>query len=48
MLTKLPASRDEYVFVEPSIRDEAKGWIAEHRETIVERALAKQAVEEEG
>jgi hypothetical protein len=47
VLTKLPASRDEYVLVEPSIRDEAKRWIAEHRETIIDQALAEQADEED-
>ena len=47
VLTKLPASRDEYVLVEPSIRDDAKRWIAEHRESIIEQALTKQAGEEE-
>lgn len=47
LLTKLPASRDEYVFVEPSLRERAKQWIAEHREDIIEQALAEQAREEE-
>lgn len=47
VLTKLPASRDEYVFVEPLLRDRAKTWIAEHREGIIEQALAEQAREEE-
>jgi HD superfamily phosphohydrolase len=47
VLTKLPASRDEYVLVEPSIRDEAKRWIADHRETIIDQALAEQADEED-
>jgi hypothetical protein len=35
------------VLVEPSIRDEAKRWIAEHRETIIDQALAEQADEED-
>jgi hypothetical protein len=47
VLTKLPASRDEYVFVEPSLREPAKAWIAEHRDDIIERVLAEQAREEE-
>ena len=47
LLTKLPASRDEYVFVEPSLRDRAKRWIAEHRDDIIDQALAEQAREEE-
>lgn len=47
VLSKLPASRDEYVFVAPSVRDRAKAWIAEHREDIVEQAMADQAREEE-
>ena len=47
LLTRLPASRDEYVFVDPSLRDAAKKWIADHREGIIEQALAQQAQEEE-
>jgi HD superfamily phosphohydrolase len=47
VLTKLPASRNEYVFVEPSIRHEARSWIAENREEIIAGALAEQAVQEE-
>jgi hypothetical protein len=47
VLTKLPASRDEYVFVEPSQRDRAKTWIAEHRQAIIDQVLAEQAREEE-
>ena len=47
VLTTLPASRDEYVFVEPSLRDRAKTWIAGHRDDIIEQALAEQAREEE-
>jgi hypothetical protein len=47
LLTKLPASRDEYVFVEPSLRERAKQWIADNREDIIEQALAEQAREEE-
>jgi uncharacterized protein len=47
VLTKLPASRDEYVFVEPSLRDRAKAWIAEHREDVINGAVAEQAREEE-
>jgi hypothetical protein len=47
VLTKLPASRDEYVFVEPSLREPAKRWIAEHRGEIIEQAVAEQAREEE-
>lgn len=47
VLTKLPASRDEYVFVGPSLRDGAKTWIAEHRQDIIDQAVAEQAREEE-
>ena len=47
VLTTLPASRDEYVFVEPSLREQAKKWIAVNREDIIEQALADQAREEE-
>lgn len=46
VLTKLPASRNEYVFVEPSIRREARSWIAGNREEIIDAALTEQAVEE--
>lgn len=47
VLTTLPASRDEYVFIEPSLRERAKDWIATNREDIIEQALADQAREEE-
>jgi HD superfamily phosphohydrolase len=47
VLGKLPTSRDEYVLVEPSIREEARKWISEHREEIINRALEDQAKEEE-
>jgi hypothetical protein len=47
VLTKLPASLDEYVLVEPSIREDAKRWIADHREMIIEQAVAEQADEED-
>jgi hypothetical protein len=43
VLTKLPASRDEYLFVEPSLRDRVKEWIGEHRGDIIEQAMAEQA-----
>lgn len=41
VLRTLPASRDEYVFVAPEIRDEAKAWITNERERIIEAAFAK-------
>ena len=47
VLTKLPAARDEYVFVEPSLRDRAKAWITAHRDDIIDQAMAEQAQEEE-
>jgi HD superfamily phosphohydrolase len=47
VLTKLPASRDEYVFVEPSLREQAKTWVGEHRQEIIEQAMAEQARDEE-
>lgn len=47
VLTKLPASRDEYVFVDPSLRDRVRSWISKHREEIIEQAMAEQAREEE-
>jgi hypothetical protein len=36
VLTKPPAARDEYGFVEPSLRDRVKAWNGEHREEIIE------------
>jgi hypothetical protein len=47
VLPKLPASRDEFVFVEPSLRQDAKQWIAKHRKDIIDQAVAAQAQEEE-
>lgn len=41
VLGRLPASRDEYVFVELSIRDRAKKWIDRERESIVSAARAQ-------
>jgi uncharacterized protein len=41
VFSKLPAARDEYVFVTPEKRREAQRWIAQHREGIVEKALAQ-------
>ena len=46
LLGTLPASRDEYVLVEPSIREKARKWISEHREEIIDKALENQAREE--
>jgi GrpB-like predicted nucleotidyltransferase (UPF0157 family) len=45
VLRTLPASRDEYVFVAPEIRDDAKGWIENERERIIE-AFAEAGEEE--
>lgn len=39
VLKRLPASRDEYVFVTPELRDEAKRWIKDEKERIIEAAL---------
>jgi hypothetical protein len=47
VLPKLPASRDEFVFVEPSLRQDAKQWVAKHRKDIIDQAVAAQAQEEE-
>lgn len=47
VLPKLPVSRDEYVFVEPSLRQRAKQWIADHRKDIIDNAMAAQARDEE-
>ena len=41
VLRTLPASRDEYVFVAPELRDRAKTWIENERERIIADALAK-------
>jgi uncharacterized protein len=41
VLRTLPASRDEYVFVAPELRDQAKAWIKHERERIIAAALAK-------
>jgi HD superfamily phosphohydrolase len=47
VLRTLPASRDEYVFVAPEIRDEAKTWIENERERIIEAAFAEADEQEE-
>jgi uncharacterized protein len=47
VLRTLPASRDEYVFVAPELRDEAKTWIDNERERIIDAALAKADEENE-
>jgi HD superfamily phosphohydrolase len=47
VLPKLPASRDEFVFVEPSLRQDAMQWISKHRKDIIDQAMAAQAREEE-
>jgi HD superfamily phosphohydrolase len=41
VLKTLPASRDEYVFVLPDLREKAKRWIDDEREQIIEAATAK-------
>jgi HD superfamily phosphohydrolase len=45
VLKRLPASRDEYVFVAPELREEAKKWIENKRERIIEAAI--EAADEE-
>jgi HD superfamily phosphohydrolase len=40
VLKTLPASRDEYVFVVPELRNNAKTWITNQRESIIEAAVA--------
>jgi HD superfamily phosphohydrolase len=49
VLKRLPASRDEYVFVVPELRDEAKQWIKRERERIIDAATkaADEANEQE-
>lgn len=47
VLKTLPASRDEYVFVAPELRDKAKAWIKNEREGIIEAAIAAADREEE-
>ena len=41
VLSKLPASRAEYVFVDSSIRREAERWIERERERIVTEAITR-------
>jgi len=47
VLRTLPASRDEYVFVAPELRDQAKAWIKNEHERIIAAALAKADEENE-
>jgi hypothetical protein len=42
VLSRLPASRAEYVFVDPKIRKDAERWIEKERETIINEALVVQ------
>jgi len=49
VLRTLPASRDEYVFAAPEIRDEAEAWMDSERERIIAEAdAAAGEPEEEG
>jgi uncharacterized protein len=45
VLKRLPASRDEYVFVAPEFRDKAKKWITKEHGSIIE--VVKAAAERE-
>jgi hypothetical protein len=47
VLRTLPASRDEYVFVAPEIRKDARVWIADNHDQIVENALKQEHEQEE-
>lgn len=47
VLVRLPASRDEYVFVAAEIRSQAKLWIERERERILTEALAQTDEREE-
>jgi len=40
VFTRLPAARDEYVFIAPEKRSEAQRWIGEEREAIIQNAPA--------
>lgn|GEM_PF-120239 len=46
VLSKLPVSRDEYVFVSAELRGETKRWIDLERDAIVERAQSAQEEQE--
>jgi GrpB-like predicted nucleotidyltransferase (UPF0157 family) len=47
VLVRLPASRDEYVFVAAEIRAQAKQWVERERERILTEALAQTDEREE-
>jgi HD superfamily phosphohydrolase len=42
VLAELPVSRNEYVFANPEIREEAELWLSDERESIIEAALTAQ------
>ncbi len=42
VMSRLPGSRAEYVFVDSAIRRDAERWIEKHREDIITKALTKQ------
>lgn len=48
VLRQLPASRDEYVFMPQNLRQEAKTWLADSRDEIVDRAISEDEEVEEG
>jgi hypothetical protein len=48
VLGRLPASRDEYVFVAREIRKEARAWINAERGRIIEAASVQQDEQDEG
>lgn len=47
VLAELPASRNEYIFVAPGIRNDAIRWLNAEHARIIDDALAKQAADEE-
>ncbi|MFI4991988.1 MAG: HD domain-containing protein [Solirubrobacterales bacterium] len=48
VLARLPASRDEYVFVDEPLRVRAKNWIKHERESILQTALTETDDKQEG
>jgi HD superfamily phosphohydrolase len=47
VLRTLPASRDEYVFVAPEIREQVRVWIENERERVIEAAFGEEDEQEE-
>lgn len=47
VLAEIPASRNQYVFVAPELRDEAERWLRSERDRIVHDAQERQVAEDE-